>query len=165
MYCELKPNSSGVVMENKKDQVNPTRRKGRREASRVGAWGLACTEMCSSLRALHPGTPHASTLGIAAGVLWREVCGHWVLVVVLQAGKELLDNLGMLHGQIMFFFWVLIDIKQPKSLGWWVRWSYFRNVGLRWRWKPVTTAWVACEEFPISVSNSSMDRCIKGGIF
>lgn len=40
-----------------------------------------------------------------------------MLVVVLQAGKELQDDVGMLLGQIVFFFRVPIDIKQPDSLG------------------------------------------------
>lgn len=91
--------------------------------------------------ALHPGAPHTSVLGITAGVHGWEEGGHRVLVVVLQAGKELQDDVGMLLGQIVFFFGVLIDIKQPDSLGWWVQWTDLSNVGLRWRRDPMTTAW------------------------
>lgn len=67
--------------------------------------------------ALHPGAPNTSVLGITAGVHGWEEGRHRVLVVVLQAGKELQDDVGMLLGQIVFFFGVLIDIKQPDSLG------------------------------------------------
>lgn len=116
-------------------------------------------------RALHPGAPHTSALGIAAGVQGWEVRRHRMFMVVLQAGKKVLDDVGVLSGHVVSFFRVLIDIKKPESLGWWVHWRYLRDVGLRRRREPVTTAWVAREEFPIFVSDPSMDRRVKGRMF
>lgn len=42
-------------------------------------------------------------------------------MVVLQAGKKLPDDVGVLMGHVMPFFRVSIDIKQPESLGRWVQ--------------------------------------------
>lgn len=64
-----------------------------------------------------------------------------MFVVELQAGKELLDNVGVVSRQVMSFFWVLVNIKEPQGLGRWVRRGDHRDVVLRrWR-KPATTAW------------------------
>lgn len=90
---------------------------------------------------LHPRAPGPSALGVTVGVLCREVHGHWVFVVELQAGKELLDDMGIVSWQVMSFLWVLINIKEPEGLGRWVWWGYHRNVvWRRWR-KPTATAW------------------------
>lgn len=71
-------------------------------------------------QALHPRAPNPSALGVTAGVLVREVHRHRVFAVELQAREELLDHMGILSGQVMSFFWVLINVKEPEGLGWWV---------------------------------------------
>lgn len=63
----------------------------------------ACSPTCTrkvvwlprAAEVLHPWAPGPSALGVTARVLRREVHGHRVFVVELQAGKELPDNMGM----------------------------------------------------------------------
>lgn len=111
---------------------------------------------------LHPRAPSPGALGVTAGVLLGEAHWHRVFVVELQAGKEMLDNLGVFLRQVMPFFGVLVNIEEPEGLVGWVSGRYLGNVVLRWRREPVATAWEACEEFPVPVSYCSMHRGVEG---
>lgn len=90
---------------------------------------------------LHPRAPSPCVLGVTVGVLIREVHRHRVFVVELKAGKELFDDVGVFFRQVISFFWVLVNVEEPEGLGGWVRGGDLRNVVLRRRREPVTTAW------------------------